>query len=81
MRTITITFTNGDKISLEFPEQDIDGSRWKQFSDRLFSQQYLMFELSGAMVMYPVQNVRSIQVYPVPEHLPDFCIRGAQPAG
>ncbi len=80
MRTITIQFTNGDKVSLEFPDQEVDPHRWSRLSERLFSQQYLMFELSGAMVMYPVQNIRAIQVYPAPELLPDFCIRGAQPS-
>lgn len=79
MRTITIHFTNGDKVSLEFPDQHIDAHRWAQFSERVFSQQYLMFELSGALVMYPVQNIRSIQLYPAPDMLPDICIRGAQP--
>jgi hypothetical protein len=78
MRTITIQFTNGDKVSLEFPDQHVDTNRWAQFTERLFSQQYLMFELSGAMLMYPVQNIRSIQLYPAPDLMPDYCIRGAQ---
>jgi len=81
MRTVTIQFINGDKVSLEIPQQDVDTNRWTQYIERMYSQQYVVFEAEGAMLMYPVQNIRSIQVFPAPERLPDFCLRGSKVSG
>jgi len=40
--------------------------------------QFVIIEADGALQFYPVANIKSVQVYPLPEKIPDFVIQGAE---
>ena len=81
-RGITIHFTDGTKMQLEFPSQaDNEYAAVMKFKEILKERQ-LLLEVDGAVMMLPFENIKYVQVYPVPtDKLPPTVIRGARIAG
>ena len=79
-RGLSIHFNDGSSTVFEFPPQAGDISNITRRVEELLKQQYIMVEVEGALVLYPLYNVRSIQVSPAPDRLPDNCIKGAMVA-
>ena len=77
-KALTIHFNDGSSTTFEFPKQLGEFSNVTQRLESLFKQQYLMIEAEGALLLYPLYNIRSIQVYPPPDKLPENCIRDAR---
>lgn len=75
-RQLTIHFIDGNKICFDFPEQTDPVNITKQV-ESLFKDQYLMIQAEGSIFLYPLQNIKSIQVYPAPEKLPTNLIKNA----
>jgi hypothetical protein len=79
---LTVHFTDGSKISYGFPRQAAnDAARQLRLEDFLKSS-YLMVEADGVLTMFPVANIKAIQL-PVGEGmkdvpLPKHAIRGAK---
>jgi len=61
-RTITVRFMDGTKISFDFPEAS-DSLQAKQFKlEEFFLGQHLVIEAEGALMVFPVANIKSIEI-------------------
>ena len=76
-RYMTIHFMDGTKAAFDFPQQPGDKSSITTKVNKLMEMQYITIEADNALNFYPVSNIKSIQLYPVPEIVPDTTIRGA----
>lgn len=76
-RYMTIHFIDGTKAAFDFPQQLGDKSSISTRINKLMEMQYITIEADNSVHFYPVNNIKSIQFYPVPEILPDTTIRGA----
>ena len=75
-RGMTIYFTDGNKAIFDFPEQTDPTNITRHVEDSLKGQ-YVMIEADGAVILYPLYNIQSIQLFPAPEILPKNAIKGA----
>ena len=77
-RGMVITFTDGSKKVLEFPQQmsDSDSTAALRIKDALEAR-HIVLEAEGALVVIPFENVKYIQSYPAPKKLPPGVIKGA----
>ena len=76
-RNMVIHFMDGTKIAYDFPKQVEDLLVASRMA-KLLENQYVVVEADGAMFFYPVNNIKSIQLYPIPKKLPDYVIHGAE---
>jgi hypothetical protein len=75
---MTIHFTDGSQLSFAFPRaEDLDRSLASRI-EALFKHQYLMLEVDGSVMLFPLTNIKYIQAHPAPDPLPANIIRGAQ---
>lgn len=79
-RHLTIHFMDGTKIAYDFPQRVEDIPNMSSKIAELLEKQFIVIEGDGTINFYPVNNIKSIQVHPVPEKLPDFVIMGAEVA-
>lgn len=77
-KALSIHFTDGNSVAFDFPAQPGEPRTITQRIENLLKQQYLMVEAEGGLLLYPLTNIRSIQVFPAPEILPENCIKGAR---
>ena len=77
-RGMLITFVDGSKKLLEFPQQlaDSDAQAASKIKEALEAR-HLVLEAEGALLVIPFENVKYIQVHPAPKKLPAGVIRGA----
>ena len=75
-RGMTIFFTDGNKASFDFPEQADPVNITQQVEDMLKGQ-YILIEADGSVLLYPLYNVKSIQLFPAPGVMPKNAIKGA----
>jgi hypothetical protein len=80
-RGVTIRFIDDSTVSFDFPQQVADPQAVVRRMEKLLDSPYVLVEAEGALLMYPVTNIKSIQVFPAPEKLPDTVIRGASLTG
>ena len=77
-RGITIHFTDGTTMKLEFPPQDENSDAAITKLKDVLKDRQLLFEVDGAVFLLPFENIKYIQVYPVPaDRIPPNAIRGA----
>ena len=76
-RNLTIHFVDGTKIAYDFPKQAEDDSTMSSKIESLLDKQFIVIEGDGAIHFYPVNNIKSVQLHPVPKKLPDYVIHGA----
>lgn len=77
-KALTIHFNDGTSTTFEFPKQLGEFGNITQRLESLLKQQYLMIDAEGALLLYPLYNIRSLQVFPPPDRLPENCIKGAR---
>ena len=77
-RGMIIYFTDGSNKALEFPPQfaDTDSTLALRIKEALEAR-HLVLEAEGALIVIPFDNVKYVQVHPVPKKLPPGVIRGA----
>lgn len=75
---LSIHFNDGSTAAFDFPTQLSDASSISRRVEELLKHQYLMIEAEGALLLYPLSNIRSVQVFPAPDILPENCIKGAR---
>ncbi|HEX9180829.1 MAG TPA: hypothetical protein VF859_10575 [Burkholderiales bacterium] len=61
-RALTIHFMDGTKVSFDFPEQKPNEAARSIMFEEMLKSPYVMVEAEGAFLMYPVANIRSIQL-------------------
>jgi len=78
-RGVTIHFTDGSKMTLEFPPQAENEYGALLKLKEVTKDRQLMFEVDGALLLMPFENIKYIQVYPVPTtKLPPNVVQGAK---
>lgn len=77
-RGITIHFTDGTKMSLDFPQQaQNEAAALMKFEDVL-KNRYVLFEAESTLLLVPFENVKYLQLYPAPQNVPGHTyIKGA----
>ena len=81
-RALTIHFNDGSKLALDFPKQtDIEALAHARLDDVL-KKRCALFEVDGALLMVPFENVKYLQLYPAPAAIKGHTyITGATTAG
>ncbi len=75
---MVIHFMDGSKVSFFFPKQVEDGASTTNRLKKIMDNPFLVVEADGAVHFYPTNNIKSIQLYPAPDHLADFIITDAE---
>ena len=81
-RGLTITFMDGSKISFGFPQQGMNAAAKQLKIEEFMKSPFLMVVADGTLMMFPVVNIKSIQM-PVGKEeieqvrLPGHAIRNA----
>jgi hypothetical protein len=77
-RALMVHFTDGSTLSFDFPKQAPNEFAAALALDEILSKRYLLVEADGALLTIPFDNVKYLQVYPMPKKLPGLiCIKGA----
>jgi hypothetical protein len=79
-RGMTIHFTDGSKMNLSFPKQVKSEETVSVRLEKILDKATLMVEADGALLVFPLGNIKYLQVYPSPPKLPDYAIKGASVA-
>ena len=74
----TISFTDGEQLKIKWAKDEEASPRVGAILESILAKEALAVELEGRLVLIPFQNIRTIEVRPAPEVLPQTVIRGAQ---
>ena len=81
-RGLTIHFTDGSKMSLDFPKQTENPGAAAMKLEDVLKNRYMLFEAEGTLLFVPFENVKYLQLYPAPKNvLGHTYIKGASIAG
>ena len=61
-RGLTITFMDGSKLSFGFPQQGANAAAKQLKLEEFIKSPYLMVLADGALTLFPVTNIKSIQL-------------------
>jgi hypothetical protein len=61
-RGLTITFMDGSKLSFGFPQQGANAAAKQLKIEEFLQSPYLMVVADGTLTMFPVANIKSIQM-------------------
>lgn len=61
-RGLTITFMDGSKISFGFPQHGLNAAAKQLKIEEFMKSPYLMVVADGTLMMFPVANIKSIQI-------------------
>jgi hypothetical protein len=61
-RGLTITFTDGTKMSFGFPQQGMNAAAKQLKIEEFLKNPFLMVIADGTLMMFPVVNIKSIQM-------------------
>jgi hypothetical protein len=75
-RTLTIHFTDGSKLSINFPKQTDDIHQLASRIQKALDANQLAIEMDDEFFVIPMNNIKYLQINPVPAKLPDSVIRG-----
>jgi hypothetical protein len=75
-RTLIIHFTDGSKLSVAFPKQTDDIHQLASRIQKALDANQLAIEMDDEFFVIPMNNIKYLQINPVPEKLPDSVIRG-----
>ncbi len=73
-----INFLDGTKVSYYFPKQIKDDSTMTSRVKSILENPYIIIEDDGILTLFPTHNIKSIQLNPAPDTLPDFVIQDAR---
>ena len=80
-RAMTIHFMDGTKVSFDFPAQRANEAARAIMIEEMLKSPYLMVETAGVLLVYPVANIKSVQIMVAAGHAkvatPKTAIRGA----
>ena len=62
VRAITIHFMDGTHVSFGFPAQRANDAARGIMLEEILAKPYLMIEADGALLIYPVTAIKSVQV-------------------
>lgn len=74
---ISIYFNDGSKFLLESPAQTENEYDIVTKMKEILENKFFLIEADGALIYIPVNNIKYMQVYPAPDKLPAYTVRGA----
>jgi hypothetical protein len=84
-RAMTIHFMDGTHVSFDFPAQEANAYGSALLIEELLRNPYIMVEADGVILIYPVANIKSIQLMNLSGEgqavAPKGLIRGATSVG
>ena len=81
-RGMTVVFSDGSKLSLDFPKQSPSEVAAGLKLDDVLKKRFILMEADSTLIMIPFENVRYIQLYPAPQSVPNQTyIKGASVIG
>ena len=79
MFNLLITYTDGTRDRFRFPAQ-ADKFGASALVAKLLSSAVVSLQLKDRLLIIPSANIRSVELYPVPEKLPDVVLQDVQRA-
>jgi len=80
-RGLTVHFNDGTKLSYGFPKQEANAAGVQLRLEEFLKRPYLMLVTEGVLTMFPVANIKAIQVAvgegSMEVKMPKHVIRGA----
>ena len=61
-RAMTIHFMDGTKVSFDFPAQESNAHGSTLLIEELLKGQHLLVEADGGLLIYPVANIKFVQL-------------------
>jgi hypothetical protein len=80
-RGLTIFFTDGTKMQLDYPKQTPNDIATLLKVKEIIASRQLLVECDGVFLLFPFENIKYIEAHPAPKDLPGYTIRGATVAG
>ena len=77
--SLIVTFNDGTQDRFRFPKQT-DPTKLSGVVQKLLTSPMLSLELEGSLFVIPTTNIRSVEVIPAPEKVPDVVLRGVRRA-
>jgi hypothetical protein len=74
----TISFLDGTQLKLVWEKQKEAALRSASLIEKVLNSESFAVELEGRLVIVPIQNIRTMEVSPAPEKLPQMVVRGAR---
>jgi hypothetical protein len=74
----TISFTDGTQLKLVWPRPEESDSRLASVLEKLLTNESIAIEVEGRLMIIPVNNIKTLEVSPSPEKLPNMVVRGAR---
>ena len=75
-RFLTLHFIDGSKLSVTFPKQADALYKIVNNVQKVLEADKLAIEIGGELFVIPMNNIKYMQVNPVPEKIPETVIRG-----
>jgi len=81
-RGLTIHFTDGTRMSLDFPQQTQNEAASVLKLEDVLKNRYMLLEAESTLLLVPFENVKYLQLYPAPQNVPGHTyIKGASISG
>ena len=77
MFSLMVTYTDGTRERFKFPPQ-ADKFAVAGLLEKLMRSAVVSLQLKGRLLVIPTANIRSVELYPVPDTLPDVVLQGVQ---
>lgn len=75
---LSIRYVNGDRQKFEFIRPQAEQANLASRLHKFFGSDEIVLELEDRLLMIPVQNILSLEIYPKPSKLPDGAIKNAR---
>ena len=75
VRTVQITFVNGEHRSFAFEPKDFNRSNLASVFQQFVEQGYINLELDDQFIMVPISNVQTVEITPKPTGNLPYSIR------
>ena len=81
-RGLTIHFTDGTRMSLDFPQQTQNEAASVLKLEDVLKNRYMLLEAESTLLLVPFENVKYLQFYPAPQNVPGHTyVKGASISG
>ncbi|MBI3376420.1 MAG: hypothetical protein HY017_32285 [Betaproteobacteria bacterium] len=75
--TLIVTHADGSREHFRFPIET-DKLRVSSLIEKLLSSAVLSLQLKGRLLIIPSNNIRSVELFPSPEKLPDIVLHDVE---
>ena len=80
-RTLTIRFMDGTEEGFEYPPAE-DQEKYKYSFGALMKEalnaNHLILEMEESVRIMPIQNIKSIEITPKPERVPEYAVKNVR---